>query len=90
MKTMRKLTEFGKALRHVRADMDESQAEMAARLGVNRVFLSGLERGARPVSLNLLNRIRCVYNQDDKRMMQLFNLAVTHNHRINKERGRAR
>lgn len=45
-----KLTEFGKAVRRARLDVDVSLLQMATSLGVTSAFLSGLETGRKKIS----------------------------------------
>lgn len=44
-------TEFGKAIRHLRSDLNISQEELAIRSGLHRTYISDIERGKRNISL---------------------------------------
>jgi len=61
--TNKKLTEVGKFLRQLRFDHDESQEEMAVKLGVTAPYIS-LLGGKQPVTKKLALKIIKVYNLD--------------------------
>jgi transcriptional regulator with XRE-family HTH domain len=49
--------QFGKRLRALREAGDRSQADLAARAGLSRVFVNQLEAGTRDPSLSTLTRL---------------------------------
>lgn len=51
------LKSFGKVLRAYRARLGISQEELAARCGLHRTYVGGIERGERNVSLINIERI---------------------------------
>ena len=54
---MRKATEFGKELRKIRIDREETQADMARRLDVSPSRLSVIECGERSVPSGMAARV---------------------------------
>jgi transcriptional regulator with XRE-family HTH domain len=48
---------FGRAIRRVREEQGINQEEAAERCGLHRTYYSGIERGARNVSLVNIERI---------------------------------
>ncbi|MEF1290081.1 helix-turn-helix domain-containing protein [Vibrio sp. M260118] len=46
-----KLITFGEHIRHLRHKKSISQEELAARCGLDRTYVSGIERGKRNISL---------------------------------------
>lgn len=55
---MSKLTEFGKAIRKLRIDYDSNLNELATSIGVSSAFLSAVETGKKPVSAELITKIK--------------------------------
>ena len=53
----RKATEFGKELRKIRVERDETLVDMARRLGVSPSRLSVIERGGRSVPSGMAARV---------------------------------
>jgi transcriptional regulator with XRE-family HTH domain len=51
------LSRFGARVQQLREARDLSQGELAAKLGVHRPYLSGIERGARNPSLKTISKI---------------------------------
>ena len=49
--------QFGEAVRAMRADRGVSQEELAARCGLHRTYLAGVERGTRNPSLKSIGKI---------------------------------
>jgi transcriptional regulator with XRE-family HTH domain len=52
----------GRNLRHFRSKIGVSQEELAHRAGIDRTYVSGLERGIRNPSLLVLYRIAAALN----------------------------
>lgn len=53
---MKKLTPYGKFIRKLRIDLNISQAEHATAFDVTPTFLSNMEKGTKPVSLQIINK----------------------------------
>ena len=70
---MKKLeaTCFGKELRKIRIDREETQIDMARRLGISSSLLSMIERGERSVPLGMVARVREEYGLDDEEAAML-------------------
>jgi transcriptional regulator with XRE-family HTH domain len=51
------LIEFGKNLRKLREKQRLSQEELGFRAGIDRTYISGVERGLRNISLNNIHRL---------------------------------
>jgi transcriptional regulator with XRE-family HTH domain len=55
---------FGLAVRRQRELLRLSQEELAARAGIDRTYISGVERGVRNPSLELMQRIATALGSD--------------------------
>jgi len=51
------LRQFGKRVRELRHKAGISQEDLAARAGIHRTYIGGIERGERNVSLKNIHRI---------------------------------
>ena len=67
------LTEFGKIARKIRIDNDILLKDMADALNISAAFLSKLETGKSKPNLKLANKIKTIYNLDDKAYNDLIN-----------------
>lgn len=63
-KISRTRSPFGKELAKLRIDHDETAGQMSKRLGVHATYLSRLEGGHYPVSMNVALRVREAYGLD--------------------------
>lgn len=55
---------FGSAIRKHRQSLRLSQEELAARAGIDRTYISGVERGARNPTLEVMQRIATALGSD--------------------------
>ena len=67
----RKATGFGKELRKLRIDREETQVDMARRLGVSQSFLSLIEIGEHDAPLGMAARVREEYGLGDEEAARL-------------------
>lgn len=67
------LTEFGKITRKLRIDNDILLKNMADALNISAAFLSKLETGKSKPNLKLADKIKNIYNLDDKAYNDLIN-----------------
>ena len=67
------LTEFGKITRKLRIDNDVLLKDMANALNISSAFLSKLETGKSKPNLKLADKIKDIYNLDDKAYNDLIN-----------------
>lgn len=67
------LTEFGKITRKIRIDNDVLLKDMADALNISAAFLSKLETGKSKPNLKLANKIKAIYNLNDKAYNDLIN-----------------
>lgn len=67
------LTEFGKITRKIRIDNDVLLKDMANALNISAAFLSKLETGKSKPNLKLADKIKDIYNLDDKAYNDLIN-----------------
>jgi toxin-antitoxin system, antitoxin component, xre family len=67
------LTEFGKITRKLRIDNDVLLKDMAGELNISAAFLSKLETGKSKPNLKLADKIKDIYNLDDKAYNDLIN-----------------
>ncbi len=58
------LTPFGKAIRVFRMDRDEKLIDMARKLGISESYLSMIENGHKPITDELMQRIKESYVMD--------------------------
>src|SRR5438132_9592737 len=73
---MRKLSEFGKALRKLRIDRDEKMKDMADVAGVSVSFWSAVETGAKSVPMEKVEKIISHYDLKGAEAMALRRLAA--------------
>lgn len=69
---MRKATEFGKELRKIRVDREETQVDMARRLGFSPYRLSLIERGERSVPFGMAARVKEKYRLSGEEAARLM------------------
>ena len=55
------MTEFGKALRIIRINSDDSAKQMADKLGISVPYLNAIENGRRDVPADLLEKVISAY-----------------------------
>lgn len=67
------LTQFGKITRKIRIDNDVLLKDMADALNISAAFLSKLETGKSKPNLKLADKIKAIYNLDDKAYNDLIN-----------------
>jgi len=72
VKPQKKLKEFGRLIREQRRALDISQEELAHRSGLDRTYISGLERGNRNPSLCALLKLAHGLNASLSRMFRGF------------------
>ena len=69
---MNALTEYGKILRHYRVDNQILLATMAKDVGLSPAYLSSIETGARPVPVDLTDKLTARYGFDAEMKTQLM------------------
>lgn len=79
MKSLNELTPFGVFMRKLRIKERENTLTMANKLGVTRGYLSQVEIGISPISLNLLGAIHSSYNLSEDERINLLNATVKSN-----------
>jgi transcriptional regulator with XRE-family HTH domain len=52
-----RLVAFGRRVRDIRVELGLSQEELAAKAGIDRTYISGIERGVRNISMRKLFQI---------------------------------
>lgn len=73
---MRPLTEFGKTMRIIRLyNNAETMRDMADKLGVPGSYISAIERGKKPVPIELCDKIIDIYQLSDEWADKLKNSA---------------
>lgn len=60
-------TKFGKELRKIRIDTDDSINDMAKRLGISVSYLSAIEAGKRKIPNDMVNNIVTAYHLSEER-----------------------
>lgn len=76
------LTEFGKITRKLRIDNDILLKDMAGELNISAAFLSKLETGKSKPNLKLADKIKDIYNLNDKAYNDLINAINIDNKNI--------
>lgn len=69
-------TGFGKFLRKLRIDADETQGDMAKKLDVAQSFLSAVENGKKGIPKSLCSKILDLYSLSMEQKYQLMMLFV--------------
>lgn len=62
---------FGKRLREIRQKKKKSQGDIAKALGVDRSYISGIERGVRNPSLKNIERIARALNVEPSELLEI-------------------
>ena len=70
-------TEFGKELRKLRIDRDETLTTMAKKMGISISYLSAIETGTRSVPDGFLDKLVQRYDLN-KEMENVFSVALEH------------
>ena len=70
------VTEFGKQLRKLRIDCEESLRDMAYKLGVTASFISSVELGKRTIPKDWVRKITDLYSLSSQEERQLAKLAA--------------
>lgn len=73
------LTEFGKAVRKARIEVDATLRSMAKELETSPSFLSGLETGTKKISPDWIEKIRTFFDKRDCKIRHLNELAALSN-----------
>lgn len=71
------ITEFGKELRKLRIDRDETLATMAKKMGVSTSYLSAIENGLRSVPDGFMEKLIDKYKLS-KKLIKTFEIALEH------------
>ncbi len=70
-------TEFGKELRKLRIDKDETLATMAKTMGISISYLSAIENGTRAIPDDFINRLSKKYRLSESATKKLL-VALDH------------
>lgn len=65
------VTEFGKILRKLRIDRNETLKTMAEKLNITSSYLSAIERGKRAIPVSLPDRLTSIYRLDIREQNKL-------------------
>lgn len=86
---MATITQFGKTIRKMRIEKDETMMDMAKRLDVSPSFLSSVETGRKPVPDTLVEKIASTYHLADDCVSTLRQEAAesTKTYRITPDEG---
>jgi transcriptional regulator with XRE-family HTH domain len=76
------LTNFGKAIRKGRIDINSTLRAMAEQLGTSPSFLSGLETGTKKISTVWLKKIELFFTEYDYKIEELKELADLSNESV--------
>lgn len=71
-KTKSKCTEYGKLLRHIRIDNDETALEMCEKVGLSHVYLTFIENGKRDIPDDLTAKLFYAYELDNDMKVKLI------------------
>ena len=85
MKSLIVLTEFGKELRKLRIEGNVRLKDLAAALGVTSSYLSSIEMGKKPLTLEIFNKIEVFVKELNLNTTQLRRLAYQQIKTINLE-----
>lgn len=84
------LTEFGKAVRKARVDIDETLSSMAKAMGVSPAFLSAMETGRKRIPADFVQKIEDFFASKDFKIEHLRDLATVSNKSILLDEGVSR
>lgn len=72
---MKTLTPYGKFIRKLRIDLNTNQFEHAVLLGISPTFLSNIEKGKKPLNMQIINKTITGFNLTIDQERQLINAA---------------
>lgn len=76
-------TEYGKFMKNLRKQKNETLATMSSRLGVSIAFLSAMEVGKKQVPIDYADKISDIYNLNNKENLELTNAIALSNINLN-------
>lgn len=66
------ITEFGKTLRKLRVDYDETLNAMAEKLSITASYLSAIEYGKRNIPIDLIKKLTSIYELNNNKQSELY------------------
>lgn len=79
------VSNFGKFMRKIRIDRNESLRTMAQNLEISAAFLSAMEVGRKNIPIEYIEKIVTIYNLDDIKKIELENSIYETNNKVQLE-----
>ena len=76
------ISKFGKCIRNIRENENDSLRQMAIKLGVSAAFLSAMEVGRKPIPIEYAEKIKKIYNLSEKQKIELEDSIYETNERV--------
>lgn len=77
------VTEYGKFMKNLRKQKNETLATMSEKLGVSIAFLSAMEVGKKQVPIDYADKISDIYGLSNKENLELTNAIALSNINLN-------
>lgn len=76
------ISKFGKCIRNIREQENDSLRQMAIKLGISAAFLSAMEVGRKQIPLEYVEKIKGIYNLTEEQEVELENSIYETNERV--------
>lgn len=76
------ISKFGKCIRNIRKQENDSLRQMAIKLGISAAFLSAMEVGRKQIPLEYVEKIKGIYNLTEEQEVELENSIYETNERV--------
>lgn len=76
------ISKFGKCIRNIREQENDSLRQMAIKLGISAAFLSAMEVGRKAIPIEYVKKIKSIYNLTDEQEVELENSVYETNKRV--------
>lgn len=76
------ISKFGKCIRSIREQENDSLRQMAIKLGISAAFLSAMEVGRKPIPVEYIEKMKSIYNLTEEQEVELENSIYETNERV--------
>ncbi len=76
------ISKFGKCIRSIREQENDSLRQMAIKLGISAAFLSAMEVGRKPIPVEYVEKIKSIYELTKEQEVELENSIHETNERV--------
>lgn len=76
---MKETTQFAKAIRKARIDLNETLKDMARHIGLSTSYISAIETGRKKICLGTIDKIESYFTSKRVKVENLYELAMVSN-----------